>query len=111
MFLTAAKYGRLYGIDEYWSIYRKHMDSMMNSYGPLGWPEINIEHYKELDKVFSFMLEKNLCKHTICNDYIYLIRKHRHFSLKLKYLLRALRDVPLQFIPKAINIWILRKGL
>lgn len=111
LFLTAAKYGRLYGIDEYWSVYRQQASSFTNSLGIVRWTELNIEHIKELDNVFSFILEKNLCKYLVVDGYVFLIRKHRnHLTKVVKYMLRALRDVPLQFIPKAINIWILHKG-
>lgn len=107
LFLTAAKYGRLYGMDEYWSVYRKHEGSIMSSVESIRWFELDIEHFKELDKTFSLILEKNLCKKIIANNYIYIIQRHRTISWKLVvYVLRALKDVPFQFISKVFNFCI-----
>ena len=110
LFLTAAKHGHLYGFDECMSVYRQNKNSIVNSVEFTKWMEICLEHLKEVDNVFAPILEKNLCKQLISEHYIYLIRRHRAFPLKVvMYMLKALRDVPCQFIQKSIDIWFFRK--
>lgn len=110
LFLTAAKHGKLYGIDEFMAVYRKQEGSLTTAAGPIRWAEINIEHLKAVNRIFSFMLEKNLCKNIIANQYIYLIRRHRNRPIgMLKYFYHALKDIPYTFLANSFNTWILRK--
>lgn len=98
LFLTAATQGKIFCIDKYWSVYRQQMGSMVNSAGSVRWAEICNEHLKELERVFSKILEKNLCKKLRADSYVYLVRRHRSKPQKLiKYLFQALTDVPIQF--------------
>ncbi len=110
LFLTAAKHGKLYCMDEYMSVYRKNIGGVTISNGNISWNETLIEHFKTLDTVFGFMLDKNLCKDCISTKYIYLIRRSRNYPMDLfKYTLRAIKDCRWRFISMAINTWILHK--
>lgn len=111
LFLTAAQYGKLYGINEFMSVYRKNETSVTNSINRIKWTEINIEHFKALNESFASLLRNNLCKEIIATQYIYLIRRHRTQPISLmKYLLLAFRYCPLIFSKAAYNIWILRRN-
>lgn len=110
LFLTAAKHGKLYCMDEYMSVYRKNIGGVTISNGNISWNETLIEHFKALDTVFGFMLDKNLCKDCISTKYIYLIRRSRNYPMDLfKYTFRAIKDCRWRFISMAINTWILHK--
>ncbi|MCH5327159.1 MAG: hypothetical protein J1E29_08170, partial [Duncaniella sp.] len=108
LFLTAAKYGKLYGIDEYWSVYRKNSGGMILSNGLIQWTETNIIHFKELDKHFGYLFDKGLINNVIAEFHIYLIRRHRNQPLKImKLFLLGISRVPVSFVRQCIKTWIL----
>jgi hypothetical protein len=110
LFLNAARYGSLFGIDEYLCVYRKQPNSLTNSVGPIRWIEIDIEHMKALKESFNDLLDDNTLDEGIADCYIYLIRRSRpSVSRMTKYVLKALVDVPFTFLTLAINTWILRR--
>ena len=108
LFLTAAKYGKLYGIDEYWSVYRRHLGGMILLNGP-EWPEIVIEHTKELSIVFGELLEKNLCVEINSEKYIYLLKINKNNPRRILSLTaRALRDCGFTFVKRAFKGFVFR---
>jgi glycosyltransferase involved in cell wall biosynthesis len=109
LFLNAARYGGLYGIDEYMGVYRKQPNSMTNSVGPIRWAEINIEHLKALKESFNDLFNDDTLDEVIADQYIYLIRRNRQsISNMAKLVLKALVDVPSSFLKLGIENWILR---
>lgn len=109
-FLTAAKHGKLYGFDEFWSVYRRNEGGMTVRDGNLKWAKILIEHYKAIEETFGFMLRKNLCKEYISDKYVYLIRRSKNdIGALLNNVLYGIIDGRWPFIKKAFNTWILRR--
>lgn len=110
LFLTASLYGKLFGFDEYWSVYRRHSGGVTNICGNVKWRETLIEHTKAVDTVFGRYLEPNLCKDRNASSYVYLIRMHKSDRMKVfRYAVLAIRDCGLRFINLAVRTWVFKR--
>lgn len=109
LFLIASKYGKLYGINEYWSVYRRNYGGVTVIDGNIMWSKTLISHFKVIDEVFGHLLEPDVCSEVITDKYIYLIRRSRNKPLDLfKYTLNAIKDGGMCFIKMAFKTWVLR---
>ena len=110
LFLTAAKYGQLYGINEYMGVYRKNIGGATVKDGIINWNKIVIAHTKALRDTFASIIDKSVCDEVISKNYVLLIRLYKQNPYQLfKSLFMGVKDGKWFFVRMAFKTWLLRK--
>lgn len=92
LFLTAALNGRLFGINEYMSVYRKNPTSITIRLSEIEWLKLDVIHYKEMCKVFSSIISKRVRHEALAERYYQLsqLLVRNDFKQSLIYLFRGI---------------------
>lgn len=110
LFLTAAKYGQLYGINEYMGVYRKNIGGATVKDGIINWNKIVIAHTKALRDTFASIIDKSVCDEAISKNYVLLVRLYKQNPYQLfKSLFMGVKDGKWFFVRMAFKTWLLRK--
>lgn len=75
LFLTCAKYGKLYGFIELMSVYRKNPTSITMRLINAPWLKLDVVHTREQNKVFSEILSRNIRRDVLASKYFDLMRQ------------------------------------
>lgn len=74
LMMTCAKYGKLYGINEYMSVYRRNPSSITVRLSSLEWLKMDVVHFRAESKVFHDVISRKLRRDSLAARYYDLMR-------------------------------------
>lgn len=82
LFLTCAKYGKLFGMTEIMSVYRKNPTGITMRLINAPWLKLDVVHYRTLNKVFADILSRRVRREALATRYYYLMRQVKNKPLE-----------------------------